>query len=61
MEAGLVIAIGQISAKVLSTIWKYYSDVKDAESEITLLARELEDFCHVVVRILWIPTAQRLL
>ncbi|KAL9016281.1 MAG: hypothetical protein Q9185_006377 [Variospora sp. 1 TL-2023] len=48
MEPGTAIAIGQVSAKVVSIIWKYYSDVKDAESNITFLANEIHDFRNVV-------------
>ncbi|KAL8966803.1 MAG: hypothetical protein Q9197_005783 [Variospora fuerteventurae] len=48
MEPGTAIAIGQVSAKVVSIIWKYYSDVKDAESNITFLANEIQDFRNVV-------------
>ncbi|KAL8959103.1 MAG: hypothetical protein Q9193_003975 [Seirophora villosa] len=48
MEAGTAIAIGQLSTKVLSIIWKYYSDVKDAKSSITFLANEIKDFSNVL-------------
>ncbi|KAL9012801.1 MAG: hypothetical protein Q9173_002458 [Seirophora scorigena] len=48
MEAGTAIAIGQLSTKVLSIIWKYYSDVKDAKSSITFLANEIQNFSNVL-------------
>ncbi|KAL8989420.1 MAG: hypothetical protein Q9177_001692 [Variospora cf. flavescens] len=51
MDPGTAIAIGQVSAKVVSIIWKYYSDVKDAESNITFLANEIQDFRNVVQRL----------
>ncbi|KAL8646494.1 MAG: hypothetical protein Q9210_006113 [Variospora velana] len=51
MEPGTAIAIGHVSAKVVSIIWKYYSDIKDAESNITFLANEIQDFRNVVQRV----------
>jgi len=48
MEAGLAIAIGQVSANVLSIIWSYYCDVKDSKSNIALLATEIKDARHVI-------------
>ena len=43
MEVGIALAVGQISAKLLSIIWTYYSDVKDAKKDIVSLVHELED------------------
>lgn len=51
MEAGTTIAIGQVTAKVLSTVWKYYSEAKDAKDDIMSLADELEDFRTVVTKL----------
>ncbi|KAI4117122.1 MAG: hypothetical protein LQ345_002570 [Seirophora villosa] len=48
MEAGTATAIVQLSTKVSSIIWKYYSDVKDAKSSITSLANEIQDFSNVL-------------
>ncbi|KAL8835874.1 MAG: hypothetical protein Q9176_006647 [Flavoplaca citrina] len=42
MDPGTAVAVGTLSAKVLSIIWKYYKDVKDAQHDIKLLANELE-------------------
>lgn len=50
MDPGTAIATGQVSAKVLSIIWKYYSEVKDAKSNITYLANEIQDFHDVMQR-----------
>lgn len=48
MEPGTIIAVGQVSAKVISIIWKYYSDVKDAQDSIRNLRNEVEDIQMVV-------------
>ena len=48
MDPGTAIAVGQVSAKVLSIIWKYYSEVKDAKSNVTRLANEIQDFQNVM-------------
>ena len=42
MDPGTAIAVTTLSAKVLSIIWKYYKDVESAQSDIKLLANELE-------------------
>ncbi|KAL9037961.1 MAG: hypothetical protein Q9180_003421 [Flavoplaca navasiana] len=42
MDPGTAVAVGTLSAKVLSILWKYYKDVKDAQHDIKLLANELE-------------------
>lgn len=47
MDPGTAIAVGQVSAKVLSLIWKYYSGVKDAKNDIQHLVSELQDL-HTV-------------
>ena len=52
MDPGTAIAVGQVSAKVLSIIWKYYSEVKDAKSDVTYLADEIQDFHHVMQKFL---------
>ncbi|KAL8725583.1 MAG: hypothetical protein Q9181_006365 [Wetmoreana brouardii] len=51
MDPGTAIAIGQVSAKVLSIIWKYYSDVKDAKGNIHSLANELQDLHDVTLKV----------
>ena len=51
MEAGTAIAVGQVSAKALSTIWKYYSDVKDAKDMIQSLVNELQDLQNVALKV----------
>lgn len=43
MEPGTAIAVGQVSGKILSIIWKYYSEVKDAKDKIVYLANEIQD------------------
>ena len=52
MDPGTAIAVGQVSAKVLSIIWKYYSEVKDAKNDVTHLADEIKDFHNVMQKIL---------
>ena len=52
MDPGTAIAVAEISAKVLSTIWKYYSEVKDAKSNVTRLATEVQDFHNVMQKFL---------
>lgn len=47
MDPGTAIAVGQVSAKVLSLIWRYYSDVKDAKNDIQRLVGELQDLRNV--------------
>ncbi|KAL8725458.1 MAG: hypothetical protein Q9166_007352 [cf. Caloplaca sp. 2 TL-2023] len=51
MEAGTAIAIGTLCAKVVSIIGKYYLDVKDAESTISYLAKEIQDVGNVMQRV----------
>ena len=51
MEAGTAIAIGQVSAKILSIVWKYYSDVKDAKSDVTTLLSEIQDLRIVATKL----------
>lgn len=63
MEPGTAIAVGQVSAKVLSIISKYYSDVKDAKNKIEYLANEVHDLQLVVKNLQEIiknPTTQKL-
>ena len=48
MDPGTVIAVGEVSSKVLSIIWNYYSDVKDAKDDIKYLANEIKDFQNVL-------------
>lgn len=52
MDPGTAIAVGQVSAKILSIIWKYYSEVKDAKNEVTHLADEIQDFHNVMQKFL---------
>lgn len=47
MDPGTAIAVGELSLKVISLISKYYSDVKNAKSDIERLDREIRDL-HVV-------------
>ena len=51
MEAGTAIAVGQVSAKVLSIIWTYFSDLKDARDDIHSLMAELQDLQHVALKV----------
>ena len=51
MDPGTAIAVGQVSAKILSIIWKYYSEVKDAKSDVTYLADEIQNFRNVMQKI----------
>ncbi len=48
MDPGTAIAVGEVSTKVLSIIWKYYSDVKDAKDDIEYLANEIKDLKNVL-------------
>lgn len=48
MDPGTAIAVGEVSTKVLSIIWKYYSDVKDAKDDIEYLANEIKDLQNVL-------------
>lgn len=48
MELGTVIAVIQLTEHVLSTVCKYYSNVKDARHDIMALVQELKDFESVV-------------
>lgn len=50
MDPATAIAVGQVSANVVSIIWKYYSEVKDAKSNIMHLANEIQDFHDVMQR-----------
>lgn len=47
MDPGTAIAVGELSLKVISLISKYYSDVKNAKSDIERLDREIRDL-HAV-------------
>lgn len=47
MDPGTAIAVGELSLKIISLISKYYSDVKNAKSDIERLDREIRDL-HVV-------------
>ncbi|KAL8698285.1 MAG: hypothetical protein Q9201_006655 [Fulgogasparrea decipioides] len=51
MELGTAIAIGHVTAKVLSIIWEYLSDVKEAKSNIQSLADELQAFHKVTLEV----------
>ena len=51
MDPGTAIAVGEVSAKVMSIIWKYYSEVKDAKSDVTHLADEIQNFHNVMLKI----------
>ena len=42
MDPATAIAVSTLSAKILSLIWKYYSDVKHAKSDIERLASEIQ-------------------
>lgn len=48
MDPGTAIAVGELSAKALSVIWKYYSDVKDAKGDIENLVDEIQDLHKVL-------------
>ena len=43
MDPGTAIAVGQVSGKTLSIIWKYYSEVKGAKDKIVHLANEIQN------------------
>ncbi|KAL8829067.1 MAG: hypothetical protein Q9191_002229 [Dirinaria sp. TL-2023a] len=51
MDPGTAIAVVEISAKVLSIIWKYYCNVKDARSNIQSLTSELQDYHNVSLKL----------
>ena len=51
MDPGTALAVTQISAKVISTISKYYSDVKDAKNDIMQLSTEVEDLGNTVSKV----------
>ena len=51
MDPGTAIAVGQVSAKILSMIWKYYSEVQDAKSNVTYLANEIQDLHNVMQKL----------
>ena len=51
MDPDTAIAIGQVASQVLSCIFKYYSDVKDAKSEIIALVAELQGLQSVVIQV----------
>ena len=48
MEVGTILAVVQISTKVLSLLSKYYRDVKDAKEKVQLLSEEIETFQDVL-------------
>ena len=48
MEVGTILAVVQISTKVLSLLSKYYRDVKDAKEKVQLLSEEIETFQNVL-------------
>lgn len=51
MDPGTAIAVATLSTKVVSLIWKYSSDFKNAQSSITLLANEIEAFKQVMLKL----------
>ena len=51
MDPGTAIAVGQVAAKVLTIIWKYYGDVADARSNIQSLTSELQDLQNVSLKV----------
>ena len=51
MDPGTAIAVGELSLKVISLISKYYSDVKNAKSDIQRLDREIRDLRVVFQKI----------
>ena len=51
MDPGTPIAVITLSAKVLSTIWTYYSEAKNARSDITLLTDEIRAFQDVLQKL----------
>lgn len=51
MDPGTAIAVSTLSAKVLSIIWTYCSDVTNARSEITLLIDEIHGFSDVLQKV----------
>ncbi|KAL8964880.1 MAG: hypothetical protein Q9183_004159 [Haloplaca sp. 2 TL-2023] len=48
MDPGTAIAVTTLSSKVLSIIWKYSSDVKNAKSDIISLRDEIQTFDDVL-------------
>ncbi|KAL8913505.1 MAG: hypothetical protein Q9171_001693 [Xanthocarpia ochracea] len=51
MDPGTPIAVITLSAKVLSTIWTYYWEAKNARSDITLLTNEIRGFQDVLQKV----------
>lgn len=51
MDPGTILAVVQITDRVLSLIAKYYSDVKNAQKDIEGLTTEVEAFSNVLRRI----------
>ena len=51
MDPGTPIAVITLSAKVLSTIWTYYREAKNARSDITLLTNEIRGFQDVLQKV----------
>ena len=52
MDPGTIIAVVELSAKLLSVIGKYYTEVKNARDEIFRLTHELETSKEVLQRLL---------
>ena len=48
MEVGTILAVVQISARVLSLLSKYYRDVKDAKGKVKRISEEIETFQDVL-------------
>ena len=48
MDPGTILAVVQISAKVLSIITKYYSDVRKAKADVECLASETKAYTDVL-------------
>ena len=51
MDPGTAIAVGQVSGKILSIIWNYYSDVQDAKNNIMYFANEVQDLQLVMQKL----------
>ena len=49
MDPGTILAVVDLSAKLLSLISKYYSDVRDAKDDITRLMTEIRSFQTILL------------
>ena len=51
MDPGTILAVAELSAKVLSVIAKYYWDVKNAKADIERLSNEIRSFHDILQKV----------